>query len=179
MFLTELFEDVAMQGGRHNHIVLDGLTGVPSKALPILTRLARFHQVRDLSFDQRLKQWIAAESEGVGPFMLDAKRITSAAGKGVATNNESVNEAILSAAEAKRNPRVEIGNQVCIKAPDSPHAIRYAKLIRWGRSGLAIVVANDGEKFSVPPSWVFASEDDAWPAPKWSERKAKQSSLPS
>ena len=109
--------------------------------------------------------------------MRDAKRITSAAGLGIATNNESVNEAILSAEEAKQNPGVEVGKQVCIKVPGKSHVIRYAKLIRWGRSGLAMVQANDGEKFSVPPSWVFASEDDAWPAPKWT-KKSKQLPLP-
>ena len=93
-------------------------------------------------------------------------------------------EAYLSKEELKRNPGVEVGNHVCVKEPSAPHKLIYGKLIGYGRSGLAMIKLNHpispdeesgyfkGEsKISVPPSWVFANEDEAWPPPKWAKNK--------
>ena len=171
MFLTDLFED----DGAPQHVTIKELSGVPEKALGVLSRLAKFHQVSDLAFDRRSRIWSATDSEGLVPFVRDAKHITSAAGLGTRMASESMNEAYLSAAEAKKNPGVEVGNHVCIKDPTKPHSLKYAKLLRFGRSGLAMVLGNDGEKYSVPPSWVFASTEDAWPQPKYAKKPAQSS----
>jgi len=88
MFLSELFSEDAEILPKANRVTLDELTGVPQKALPILTRLAKFHQVRDLAFNYHDKVWTATDSAGVEPFLRDAKHITSAAGMGTRMMHE-------------------------------------------------------------------------------------------
>ena len=83
MFIAELF-DVTPPEDNFGKVELNDLDHVPEKAYGILHRLAQFHQVRDLNFDRRKHKWFAADSEGINPFMRDAKHITSAAGMGVA-----------------------------------------------------------------------------------------------
>ena len=85
MFLTELFEDNAS-----HHVTIDELKGVPEKALSILSRLARFHQVSDLAFDRKAKVWTANDSDGLAPFVRDAKHYISSQHR--KTHGERVDE---------------------------------------------------------------------------------------
>ena len=88
MFLSELFAEDADMPAKVERITLEDLRGVPEKALPILTRLAKFHQVNNLAFNIRDKVWTAENSAGVEPFLRDAKHITSAAGMGTRMMHE-------------------------------------------------------------------------------------------
>ena len=85
MLLYDLLESLDYP----NVVPLDELSGVPEKALGVLTRLAKFHNVANLSFDRKAKTWLATDSAGLTPFVQDAKHITSAAGIGTKMANEN------------------------------------------------------------------------------------------
>jgi hypothetical protein len=85
--------------------------------------------------------------------------------------NKKVTEATLTKAESRFNPGVEVGSMVSIKAPGYDWMVKFARFVRIGRSGLAHVefkepLPSTGEtSLAVPPSWLYASVEDAMPNP--------------
>jgi len=126
----ELFEDETQEEQR---VTLDDLHGVPEKALSILTRLARFHQVQNLSFNRRDRVWTATDSEGIQPFIIDAKHVTSAAGMGSRMTSEGTGYAI------DRDDRAEF-------SPEDIEKIKNAPFPDMARSNLRIKRKQDKDR---------------------------------
>lgn len=52
-------------------------------------------------------------------------------------------------------PGVKIGSQVVIKDPQSTEEIKFGRLIKFSENGYGHVQMSDGERYIVPPSWIF------------------------
>ena len=141
MYVTELFaeddtpnddEENVFSPDENDRIYLDDLT-TQGHFRNVIQRLARFHRVK-LGFDDHKHKWFATSTEGLHPFMNDAKYITSAAGYG-AIKEEHVNEikqstvrrAMLNAL-AKEVDQIKTGNMV--------GAVDTGKKIAFGKSQL-------------------------------------------